>query len=535
MYGKSTQRSRSLQMYPFPIFLSLSISSTNLLLLAASLFAFNITFFASFCSTHAVMIRLSPTTIVLGRSDLKEFERRRQRRREAEMLHQEFARFVVGGPDGPAFASLQSQDAQELVASEKTQDLQTGDGQVANCEGRLLALQTSVVNTPLPIASSLEHDEYRAPSSARSSSATTNEFPAITELEDEHAYVTVGSENPARDSQWTSAPSKDDFDYGGYVEGPDERTSDNTPDRSSSFGMLHFFMNQSSLISCAAPDDVCTPQNIRLPDTNRLRNKIPLPRSPLFLSQNTSSSPEHRPTAGLTPHVESSVAIHNTPGILFAQPARRMRPPPRTFRHQTNSFSFDSSERASAAYEQERMASTSTTDSGSRPAVDLSLHEELHGSSLQSSRATSGASHAVSEPPVEGSSAIRVSDESEQAASTLKDFLFSSPQLSLPPPFSAVSRRVSGVDILPGVEYMPRNPETSPIRSNSDTPVRNGVEGRRPTPSSSPNGFEHVSEMDSSPPVRLCPLQRWTRLISCKSLQAVPVPGVSLDEQPRPW
>jgi hypothetical protein len=128
---------------------------------------------------------------------------------------------------------------------------------------------------------------------------------------------------------------------------------------------------------------------------------------------------------------------------------------------------------------------------------------------------------------VEDLSLIRIRDEREEAASSLKDFLFSSPQLPLPPPFSAVSRSVSGADILPGVEYIPQNPETSPIRSSSNTPVRSGVEGRHPTPNSSPSGLEHVSEIDSSPPVRW-PLQPpWTKLISCKSLQAVSAPGVS--------
>jgi hypothetical protein len=103
----------------------------------------------------------------------------------------------------------------------------------------------------------------------------------------------------------------------------------------------------------------------------------------LFFSHNISSSPEQRLTSGLTPRVASRMATHNTPGIIFAQPARRMRRrSPRTFRHQTNSFSFDSSERSSAAYEQERVSSASTNDTTPRPSDDLSLHEELRGSSL---------------------------------------------------------------------------------------------------------------------------------------------------------
>jgi len=254
--------------------------------------------------------------------------------------------------------------------------------------------------------------------------------------------------------------------------------------------------NQHLLISSVAPDDISTPQNIRLPDANRLRNRLPLPRSPLFLSQNASSSPEHRPTSGLTPRVESSVAFHNTPGIMFAQPARRMqRPAPRRFRHQTNSFSFDSSERASAAYEQERVTSISTNDSTPVPSDDRTLHEELRGSSLQSSRVVSGISQALPEPLGGDILTEHIEGGNEDDEPTLREFVFSSPRLLLTPPFSAVSRGASGA------EYMPQNPQTIPTRSNSTTPVRSGVEGRRPTPNPSPSGLEGVGGVDSSPPV----------------------------------
>jgi hypothetical protein len=446
------------------------------------------------------MIRLPPTTIVLGRSDLKEFECRRQRRREVEILNQEFSRFAVGRPDGPTFPSLQNQHNQEVVTGVELQKLQAGDGQSADSHHRPLALPTSGPHRSVRIASNLEHEEYEEPSSSKSSSTTGYDFPLVTDIEEEPDYITISSENPARDSLRLPSPSKHDFYYGGFVESPIEQNSDNGPDKSSSFGMLRISENQPFLISYIAPDDISTPQNIRPPDTNRLRNRVPLPRSPLFLSQNASSSPEHRPTSGLTPRVESSVAMHNTPGIMFAQPARRMRrPPPRTFRHQTNSFSFDSSERASAAYEQERVTSTSTNDSTPRPSGDRSLHEELRGSSLQSSSVTSGMSHALPDPLVEDSSKVRIRDESEEDSSNFGDFIFSSPQLPLPPPFSAVSRSVSGL------EYMPQNPQTSPIRSNSTTPVRSGIEGRRPAPNSSPSGLELVDEVNGSPPVSWYP------------------------------
>jgi hypothetical protein len=442
------------------------------------------------------MIRLPLTTIVLGRSDLREFERRRQRRREVEILDQEFSRFAAGGPDAPTFASLQPTG--ELAAEVELHELQTGDGQNADSQDRPVALPRS--RNPRP---SLEHED-EVPSSPKSSSTTAEEYITVTGLEDEGGFVAVGSQNPVRDLHRSSSPVKHDFYYDGFIQDPAGSNADNAPDRSSSSGIQPIPKYQHFLIYSAGPDNMSTPQNIRLPDTSRLRNRVPLPRSPLFLSQNASSSPEHRPTAGLTPRVESSVAIHNTPGIMFAQPARRMRrPPPRTFRHQTNSFSFDSSERASAAYEQERVTSTSTNDSTPRPSGDLRLHEDLRGSSLQSSRATSGMSCAIPDPLVNDLSTVRIQDEIENAVSEQRYFIFSSPQLPLPSPFSAVSRTVSGADILPGVGLMSQNLRASPIRSSSTTPVRRGVEGRHATPNSSPSALEHVQTIDSSPPVGL--------------------------------
>jgi hypothetical protein len=52
---------------------------------------------------------------------------------------------------------------------------------------------------------------------------------------------------------------------------------------------------------------------------------------------------------------------------------------------------------------------------------------------------------------------------------------------------------------------MPQNPQTSPIRSNSITPIRSGIEGRHLTPNSSPSGLELVDEVNGSPPVSWYP------------------------------
>ena len=231
-----------------------------------------------------------------------------------------------------------------------------------------------------------------------------------------------------------------------------------------------------------------------------LRARRTLPRSPLFAAYNALSSPEHRATSGLTPRVTSSVATHHAPGIIFAQPARR--PPrriPRTFRHQTNSFSFDSSERASAAYEQRLVSSTSTIESVQWPTGNLNMHEELRGSSLESSRTPSVIT--TSTQADEDESMLSFS-HSYAATNTDRTFIFYSPQLSLPPPFSTVSRSVSRAHSLPSSpdrEYSVQNLSASPVRSPSESPPQIGVEGRRPSPN--PEVVEHDAEVGSSPPV----------------------------------
>lgn len=222
-----------------------------------------------------------------------------------------------------------------------------------------------------------------------------------------------------------------------------------------------------------APDDLATPHNLTITESQRPHGRLPLPRSPLFISQNLSNSPEHRPTAGLTPRVASRVATHNTPGIMFSQPARR---PPHfsatNYRHQTNSFSFDSSERASAAYEQERVSSYSTTESIQRLSEDLNLHEELQGSSLQNS----SSDYEPSSPSSTQSSPKNGSPcqaKRNQPIRSQGDFIFSSPQLPLPPPFSAASRNSSRADVMPSVTSDSLlHPPTSPIRSSSSTPAK---------------------------------------------------------------
>lgn len=159
--------------------------------------------------------------------------------------------------------------------------------------------------------------------------------------------------------------------------------------------------------------------------------------------------------------------------MLFAQPPRRLPPQPRSFRHQTNSFSFDSTERSSAAYDQERVSSSSTNNSAFRVQREMSLDEELGGASLQRSRTNS-------EDSASGNSAMDIDDyqlviPQDAELEPGRGFVFSSPQLPLPPPFSAVPRTISGPQVIP-------HPEASPIAVPSSTPPRSHASEEQTTP-----------------------------------------------------
>lgn len=132
-------------------------------------------------------------------------------------------------------------------------------------------------------------------------------------------------------------------------------------------------------------------------------------------------------------------------GILFSYPARRSR----NFRHQTNSFSFDESERSSAAYDHHRESSISTTNSKPRPSSDINLHEELRGRRVQES-----ASDVSSSPPV----SITPSQNSIILVHRSRDIT----PLQLPPPFSTTSRNSSGTESLPSYNSNDRLLVTSP-------------------------------------------------------------------------
>jgi hypothetical protein len=180
------------------------------------------------------MIRLPPTTLVLGRSDLKDFDRHQRRRKvleaqdrkasEAEFVKQELARYAVGAHDGSSFGSRDQMAPGVARASPEDRELHS-------C---VLTIQT------VP-----SHELYRTNTEIKQEesqdSRVVDDFPAIMGLPlAEHGYVSAGvelsPENSTFESRQSSSPSKDDFHYGGFVQSLSQDTTD-LFQRSSPFGM----------------------------------------------------------------------------------------------------------------------------------------------------------------------------------------------------------------------------------------------------------------------------------------------------------
>jgi hypothetical protein len=172
-------------------------------------------------------------------------------------------------------------------------------------------------------------------------------------------------------------------------------------------------------------------------EVHRLRYRFPLPRSPLFLAHGANST-ERRLTTNLTPRVAS----YGTPGLLLSQPARR----PRSYRPRTISYSFEGSERASAAYEQVQGSDNESVGSQNPPEQQRSLRQELEAGSSQTA---SLESNVPSSPP--GFTETSLSSTAQATPATEKNQVehSSSPQLPLPPPFSTVRRNISLTASLP--------------------------------------------------------------------------------------
>lgn len=172
-------------------------------------------------------------------------------------------------------------------------------------------------------------------------------------------------------------------------------------------------------------------------EVHRLRSRYSLPRSPLFLAQG-ANSPQRRLATSLTPRVAS----YGTPGLLLSQPARR----PRSYRPRTISYSFEESDRASAAYEQVQGSDNDSIGSQLPPEPQRSLHEELEAGSSQD---LSLESNVPSSPPDFAETSLSMIAQAMPAAERNQRTHSSSPQLPLPPPFSAVRRNISMTASLP--------------------------------------------------------------------------------------
>jgi hypothetical protein len=165
------------------------------------------------------MIRLPPSTIILGRSDLKDFEKRRQQRLrniETENINQEFARFAVGAPEGPTFRQYGGE--REDLDGEKTFN---GDD---NLSAGLLNLRAAFPTGSPSTASRRGHAETRSSDEVNSTTSVEdgNSFIAVSLPDDEYNSVVWAPSpgNAVLGQHPPSSPSKDDFHYGGFIETP---------------------------------------------------------------------------------------------------------------------------------------------------------------------------------------------------------------------------------------------------------------------------------------------------------------------------
>ena len=188
--------------------------------------------------------------------------------------------------------------------------------------------------------------------------------------------------------------------------------------------------------------------------------------------------------------------MHITREDFLEQSPRR---PNRTFRHQTNSFSFDDSVRASAAYEQDRISSTSTTDSVPRPRERINEHinlqQELRESYLINGRVSSAELSIATGTQEEHQNVINKSEPR-------RNHVFPSAELPMPPPFSTVSQNTSASGSLPSLhDQRPRNPSASSVEEASRS-LPNQHRGRIASSSViNHRSVEYVDETALSPTV----------------------------------
>ena len=363
-------------------------------------------------ATNEAMIRRGPSVLVLGPGDIEDYELRKKWRKRLETERQNKP------PKG--HSSLQAPSTNQILARGEPPSAAGGRG-VAGSSTRGSTGSAPQADT-----------EHSTPSDP-------------TEDQNEHLMTgyTSSPENASVGTLPASLP-KNDFQNVGFVEGGNYMSQPSSP--FSTFPMLYVENYTNPLV---VPEDNSTSPHPLLPGGPGVRSRT-LPRSPLFRFQNASTSPERRPASVISSLTSHPIGAHSTLEEFSRLPPRR---PNRTFRHQTNSFSFDDSVRASAAYEQDRISSTSTTDSAPCPAEHINLREELRGTSLGSE---------VVDPRV-ASFSTGVSEEGQgvvQEPEFRKSSIFPSAYLLLPPPFSTVSRNTSVAGSLPSLSDQEISNET---------------------------------------------------------------------------
>lgn len=191
----------------------------------------------------STMIRLPPSTIVLGRSDIKDYEKRRRTQKRVqhresvtEQISERIARFAV--------RSSQDSTVPDLV-------IQTTVRTRFAQHGRELPKLTSLPHEPpLEKLSFTQSQNATFPSQGDSPSSPPQPADSYDELaltdfsSDEETSITaleLAPENPASDSQQPVSPAKYEFYYGGFIESPSQYEENDTLNydtlnRSSPFG-----------------------------------------------------------------------------------------------------------------------------------------------------------------------------------------------------------------------------------------------------------------------------------------------------------
>jgi hypothetical protein len=353
------------------------------------------------------MIRPAPSAIILGPGDLKEFETRQK---------------------------------QHIYTS------------VRNCIPAPLLYETTI-RTKSSSAPGVHGNEELT----RSPPVAESEHPTSTDLtEDQVRQLSMGYHSSPENTYIGAtpiSPPKIGPEYAELIEGVTQQSGNDTSELSFPFSThLGTPCVEEYTNRLVDPEDNSTPPYPLVREAPGVQSRL-LARSPLFRFQNASGSPESRSESLLSSLSSHNIAQHTSAEEFSSQPARR---PNRTFRHQTNSFSFDDSVRASAAYEQDRISSTSTTDSIPRPKEHISLQEELRGSSLSNGRVSSAEL-----------SAAGVQEDHQSVISrseSTRNHIFFSAELPLPPPFSTVSRNASVAGSLPSAHGQnPSNWSTSSV------------------------------------------------------------------------